>query len=198
MQWWCGITDGRIARTLVSTSQEKDMADELTPKQAHFARCLGSGMSQAAAYREAYNCKADSLSKTQQEAASRLMRDSKVRARVQQVIRAREQAVINAAITDRELVLRKLRHMMDHADPTDGPKIRATELLGRTAGMFKDVVETQVHRTAEEIEEELMLRLQSIGTGQDSVVDSTSEDDVVGGTDEDDQGTDDMSGTSVH
>lgn len=53
----------------------------LTPKQEKFAQCVADGMTQADAYRAAYSAgkmKADTV----QQAASRLMADSKVAARV--------------------------------------------------------------------------------------------------------------------
>ena len=54
---------------------------ELTHKQEKFAQCVADGMTQADAYRAAYSAgkmKADTV----QQAASRLMADSKVAARV--------------------------------------------------------------------------------------------------------------------
>ena len=136
--------------------------DKLTPKQLHFARCVASGMTQAAAYREAFDCQAGSLSKTQQEAASRLMAKDKVRARVDALVRQRERGMLATALSDRERVLDKLRHFIDHAKPGDGSKIRAAELLGKSVGLFKEVIEDKrEERTAEDIAQELNERLAS-------------------------------------
>lgn len=136
--------------------------DKLTPKQLHFARCVASGMTQAAAYREAFDCQAGSLSKTQQEAASRLMVKDKVRARVDTLVRQRERGMLATALSDRERVLDKLRHFIDHAKPGDGSKIRAAELLGKSVGLFKEVIEDKRdNRTVAEIEQELNERLAS-------------------------------------
>ena len=136
--------------------------DKLTPKQLHFARCIASGMTQAAAYREAFDCQAGSLSKTQQEAASRLMVKDKVRARVDTLVRQRERGMLATALSDRERVLDKLRHFIDHAKPGDGSKIRAAELLGKSVGLFKEVIEDKRdNRTVAEIEQELNERLAS-------------------------------------
>lgn len=56
----------------------------LTAKQEKFARCIVEGMTQADAYRSAYNTKKMS-DKTIREAASRLMADSNVSAMVDEL-----------------------------------------------------------------------------------------------------------------
>jgi hypothetical protein len=84
------------------------MAKELTPKQAHFARCVAQGMTQADAYREAYDPK-QSTAATIHTLASRVMARVEVRARVDALVKARERAVVASALTDRDKVLSKLR-----------------------------------------------------------------------------------------
>ena len=67
-----------------------------------------------------------------------------------------------AALSDRERVLDKLRHFIDHAKPGDGSKIRAAELLGKSVGLFKEVIEDKrEERTAEDIAQALNERLAS-------------------------------------
>jgi DNA-binding NarL/FixJ family response regulator len=73
------------------------MAKELTPKQAHFARCVAQGMTQADAYREAYDPK-QSTAATIHTLASRVMARVEVRARVEALIKARERAVVASAL----------------------------------------------------------------------------------------------------
>lgn len=126
-------------------------AGELTPKQLHFARCVAAGMSQAAAYREAYGCKPGSKPETQQANASRLMADSRVRQRVDAIIRQKEAGIAASAVSDRERVLTKLRHLLDNAEPSDTGKLRAAELLGKSVGLFKDVVETNQQRSSSDL-----------------------------------------------
>ena len=55
----------------------------LTPKQERFCQCIADGMSQADAYRNAFDVKPTTKPETVQESASRLMKDPKVSARVQ-------------------------------------------------------------------------------------------------------------------
>jgi hypothetical protein len=86
---------------------------DLTPKQQHFCRAVVSGMTQAAAYREAFDCQAGSLSKTQQEAASRLMARDKIRTRFEALIRQKERGILASSLSDRERVLTKLRDLIE-------------------------------------------------------------------------------------
>jgi hypothetical protein len=73
------------------------MAKELTPKQAHFARCVAQGMTQADAYREAYDPK-QSTAASIHTLASRLMGQVEIRSRVDALIKARERAVVASAL----------------------------------------------------------------------------------------------------
>jgi len=83
--------------------------------------------------------------------ASRLMAHPKVALRVEGLQRAKDGAVIASSISDRERVLEQLRHLMDHAVPGDSAKLRACELLGKSVGLFKEVIETKVYRSPEDI-----------------------------------------------
>ena len=71
---------------------------KLTPKQELFAQNIIQGMSQADAYRNSYNTKKMS-DKTIWENASRLMNDSKVKARVKEL---RDQIAKTAIMTAEE------------------------------------------------------------------------------------------------
>lgn len=54
----------------------------LTPKQERFAQCVADGMSQADAYRTAYDCAPSTKAETIQKRASELMADGAVSGRV--------------------------------------------------------------------------------------------------------------------
>ena len=129
--------------------------DGLTAKQLHFCRCVAAGMSQAEAYRESHAVTADGKSATHREAASRLMARADIRTRVDALVRQRERSQLASALSDRERVLSKLRHWLDHAESGDSNRIRSAELLGRSVGLFKDVVETTDSRTSDELLAEL-------------------------------------------
>ena len=62
-------------------------------------------------------------------------------------------------VNDREKVLSRLRHFLDHADSTDTNKIQAAKLLGMTVGLFKDVTITEDARSSNDIARQLEDRL---------------------------------------
>ena len=136
--------------------------DGLTAKQMHFARCVASGMSQAEAYREAFDVTAGGKTATHREAASRLMARADIKARVDALIAQRERSILASSLSDRERVLSKLRQWTDSAEPADGNKIRAAELLGKSVGLFRDVVETSESRSSDELLAELEAMIESV------------------------------------
>jgi hypothetical protein len=138
------------------------MAKELTPKQAHFARCVAQGMTQADAYREAYDPK-QSTAATIHTLASRVMARVEVRARVEALIKARERAVVASALSDRDKVLGKLRLWIDGTEETDSNRIRVAELLGRSSGLFAtDINVTTRERDSSAVAAEIEHRLAAL------------------------------------
>lgn len=148
--------------------------DGLTAKQMHFARCVASGMSQAEAYREAFDVTAEGRTATHREAASRLMARADIRARVDALVAQRERSILASSLSDRERVLSKLRHWVDHAEAGDSNRIRSAELLGKSVGLFRDVVETSEGKTSDELLAELETMLES-ATADESSADDSSE-----------------------
>ena len=133
----------------------------LTPKQQHFCRAIASGCTMSDAYREAYNTNRMKPATINREAHA-LMADPKITARCEVLNRAKDRAIVASSLSDRELVLTSLRHHVKEAD-TDGNKIRATEILGKTIpGLFKGEEPAKVQRTPAEIETELAERLESL------------------------------------
>jgi hypothetical protein len=138
------------------------MAKELTPKQAHFARCVAQGMTQADAYREAYDPK-QSTAATIHTLASRVMARVEVRARVDALIKARERAVVASALSDRDKVLSKLRVWLEGTEVTDSNRIRVAELLGRSSGLFAtDINVTTRERDSSAVAAEIEQRLAAL------------------------------------
>ena len=108
---------------------------KLTPKRALFARCVASGMTQADAYREAYDPKDSTTAASIHTLASRVAGKVEVRARVEVLLAARERALVASAVTDRQKVTEHLRDALAGGE-TDQFRLRAAELLGRSAGLF--------------------------------------------------------------
>ena len=140
--------------------------DKLTAKQMHFARCVAAGMSQAEAYREAFDVTADGKTATHREAASRLMARADIRARVDALVAQRERSILASSLSDRERVLSKLRHWVDHAEAGDSNRIRSAELLGKSVGLFRDVVETSESKSSDELLAELEAMIESVADDQ--------------------------------
>ena len=156
--------------------------DGLTAKQMHFARCVASGMSQAEAYREAYDVTAEGKSASHREAASRLMKRTDISARVSALIAQRERSILASSLSDRERVLSKLRHWVDHAEAGDSNRIRSAELLGKTSGLFRDVVETSESRSSDDLLAELEAMIEASADDQSDASESDDLADSAGPT----------------
>jgi phage terminase small subunit len=108
-------------------------APTLTAKQEAFCQAIVSGMSQADAYRKAYDAgkmKADTI----QQAASRLMADSKVSARVQELrapVVAELQYDLKAAMLEAEDAL-KVAKSREQA----GAMVAAVQLRAKLNGLL--------------------------------------------------------------
>ncbi len=133
-----------------------NLKNNLTPKQQHFCRAIASGCTMSDAYREAYSASKMKPATINREAHT-LMATPKITTRVEALQRAKDRAFVAASLSDRERVLTKLRDILDTTEggPAVTAQLRAAELLGKTIGLFKDVVETVVQRSTEEIQAEL-------------------------------------------
>ena len=152
------------------------MNKKLTPKQLHFARCVASGMTQSDAYREAYTVRDSTTQESVHSSASRIMSDAKVSARVQHLIGMRERAVAASAVTDRERVLSKLRGWMDEAEPSDSVRVRAAELLGRSANLFAtDITLNDQRKSSEGLAAEIEAMLLAANESTEATPDTSTE-----------------------
>ena len=135
-------------------------AKALTPKQLHYCRCRANGNNMSDSYRECYSA-TKMANKTVNEAASRLDANSMVKARITALIDQKEQALVRSTVSLRTKVLMKLEEFMDNATSQDVAKIRAAELLGKSIGLFKEVIEDgrTSPKTAEELTELLEAKL---------------------------------------
>ena len=109
----------------------------LTAKQEAFVQNIMQGMSQADAYRSAYNSKRMS-DKTIHEAASRLMNDSKVTARLTEL---REQ-IADETIMSAKKRAERLTEFANDGDPNVAMK--AIDLLNKMTGEYVQKVEAEV------------------------------------------------------
>ena len=156
--------------------------DGLTAKQQHFCRCVAAGMAQAEAYREAYDVTAEGKPASHREAASRLMARADISSRVSALIAQRERSILASSVSDRERVLSKLRHWMDHGEAGDSNRIRSAELLGKSVGLFRDVVETSESRSSDDLLAELEAMIEASADDQSDAERSDDPDDSAGPT----------------
>jgi len=84
-------------------------------------------------------------------------------ATVERLHAQKDKVIVATGLSDRDKTLTKLREFVESATPQDSVKLRAVELLGKSAGLFKnDVVVTNIIRSPEEIEQEILTRLKAL------------------------------------
>ena len=129
----------------------------LTPKQRHFCRAVAAGSTLSSAYIEAYSTSRMNKTTIGRE-ATRLMSNPLITTHVETLNRAKDRAVVASSLSDRELVLTQLRKIAAHANgtPAEHAILRACDLLGKSVGLYKDVIETVVQRSPEEIRAEIV------------------------------------------
>ena len=133
----------------------------LTRKQRQFAEKIAEGLSQADAYRAAYDAsqmKGDTI----RSKASLLAQRDDVRAAVEAIGTARMRQISARGVGDRESVIGLLRRMAQDEGRPDAIRLRAVELWGRTCGAFVDIVDDRRERPAAAVASELEQRLAAL------------------------------------
>lgn len=110
----------------------------LTDKQEKFAQNLVQGMSQADAYRSAYNTK-NMSDKTIHEAASRLVADSKVSARLFEL----RNTIAQRAIMSAQKRLEWLTEVVSGEHDVNA-KLKAVDLMNKMTGEYVQKIEADV------------------------------------------------------
>jgi hypothetical protein len=108
----------------------------LTPKQEAFAIAVASGMTQADAYRSAYNVKPETKPETVQNKAYQMMQKGEVRARVDEL----KKPIIEAAGITLESHLARLEHLGKKAEDAESftAAISAEVARGKVAQLYTD------------------------------------------------------------
>lgn len=110
----------------------------LTAKQEQFVKNIIKGMSQADAYRNAYDCKKMS-DKTIHENASRLMANSKVAARVSEL----RDKLATPSIMSAQERLKWLSELIS-SDEDVNAKLKAIDIMNKMSGEYVQKVEADV------------------------------------------------------
>tara|TARA_R110000751_G_scaffold127149_2_gene229135 strand:+ start:1367 stop:1909 length:543 start_codon:yes stop_codon:yes gene_type:complete len=164
---------------------------KLTPKMQAFCDCVAlEGMNLSAAYRSAYNAENMSMAAVNTE-ASLLASNPAITKRIETLRERKVRSLVCSSVTDAELVLGKLRDWIDTATPVDSNRIRAAELLGKSANLFAGNEVIIVDRSPEEIAEELRQRLES-ALSAEPIADDDDDDELTSADDQNDLPDDDL------
>ena len=110
------------------------MSLHLTPKQISFVDKVSIGFNASEAYRAAYNA-SEMSGKTIWEASSRLSKNPKVVARLDQLTAEKEQNNRMFALSYEDRIINKLWDIVDNSR-NNRVRVKALELLGRSCGLF--------------------------------------------------------------
>lgn len=130
----------------------------LTPKQRKFAELVVDGMSLADAYRNAYDCermKPESIRRS----AVEVMTNLSVSAAIERIAAGRKRAVEALTVNDRDMLLVHLRNWVNATTVPTAGQLRAAELLGKAAGLYRDVVVDETERPAAVVAADLEARI---------------------------------------
>ena len=110
---------------------------ELTPKQEKFAQCVADGMSQADAYRTAFDVKPTTKASSVQVNASKLMSDANVSLRVDEL----RKQLSDIALWDRADSVEVLATIARGAESTNMERISSVKELNAMHGFNKTTLD---------------------------------------------------------
>ena len=112
---------------------------KLTDKQCRFADAVSSGINPSTAYRDIYNM-SDKRPATATEAASRLMKNSNVVARIEAVSEAAEAKIASEVAWDKARIINELSINVDLGRENGGRQLAASNqainLIGKAINVF--------------------------------------------------------------
>lgn len=111
----------------------------LTANQENFVKNIMEGMNQADAYRAAYP-KQNMADKTVWEAASRLMANGKVKARLAEL----RDELMKPSIMTAQQRLEWLTKLIDSAEEDTNTKLKAVDIMNKMQGEYTQKVEANV------------------------------------------------------
>lgn len=124
----------------------------LTPKQEKFVQGIIDGMSQADAYRAAYNC-SRMTDKTIWESASKLVNDTKVATRLSEL----RDRITSEKIMSAQKRSEWLTELIQNEDADINAKLKAVDILNKMSGEYvqkvQAAVDTDIHINVELIDE---------------------------------------------
>ena len=166
----CTVAVWGLSYADIGPGKYSAMAHKVTSKQHLFATLVGSaGLSLSEAYKQSYQAEKMKPTSIAKE-ASRLAANPHIAPLIEQYSQRRKAIThshaLSQAVSDKDKVLNKLRHLADHGESQDQTRLRATVELGRTCGVFQDTVEIKSERSSEDILAQLQAKLDQIKASQ--------------------------------
>ena len=160
------ITDPKKP-TLEVVKKEPD----LTIKQRQVVDVIIKG--KLGSYKEAYAkvydvtlTKTGKIPKWVEGEASTAVSNPKIALSIQKAIKRKETSAVASSLRTRNYVIEGLYKESKEAE-ADASRVRAYELLGKSIGLFSDVIETKENRPSEQIEEEIEERIAQLLSKKD-------------------------------
>ena len=137
------------------------MTNNLSPKQFAFAGFIADGLSLKEAYLKSYNASGmkDGVIRTE---ASRLAKNPKVSRAIEDLRQDSQTTRYAKEKLTKDWLLERLRDEAQNDCNPASSRVRALELLGKSSGLFEDKTIRIQHRSAEEVEQELIARLDTL------------------------------------
>ena len=158
---------------------------KLTDKQCRFADAVAAGSNPTIAYRDIYNVKSDRLA-TANEASSRLMRNSKVKARIEAITEAAEARIASEIAWTKERYIKELEVNLDGSRNAGAwPAANGSlQMLGKVTGHLSDKVTVEssleatvnvIHKLPDAVLEQLAAMsgpesIETIDTGSEAAI----------------------------
>lgn len=138
------------------------VSNELTHKQKTFARLVAEGKTGADAYRKAYDAKGKP--QTVGNNASRLKRDTRIKAQIEAFERANAASAYHVPQHLRALIVSSLVDVMADDDVKPSTKVAAAKVLGTVAGVdaFVTRSEHRVIKSSEDAKGALLAKLREV------------------------------------
>jgi hypothetical protein len=142
-------------------AEDRRPVRKLTTSQHLFAQGLIQGKTMEQAYREAYP-NAHANSQSIKSAAHKLSKDTRIQEMLNEAWGETVEALTEDVVATKRYVMKQLLALSKEGKQ-EGSRLRALELMARSAGMFREVDDTKVERvSADKLRQELAGHLRLI------------------------------------
>jgi hypothetical protein len=159
---------------------------QLSSKRENFCRYVSDGLTPTEAYRKAFNVTSDRKS-TATEAASRLMKDSKVTATIEAMKQDIQERIASEIVFDKKRIISELALNMELGRETKqlAASNQAIKLIGSAVGNVFEPEIQQVNGTIEilhQLPDAVLMQLESMVPETSNIESSTNDSNAIEGT----------------